>query len=129
MSCTPQVVISAEAPRSELPAWVTKYAVVRKALGEWGVLKALEDIHVARRDGYSLIDGLAVLLAYFCSSESRLHGLRGFCTAMNKGPLGDMLAAMLGRQRLPSSSALSRLLRACGSRRGVGRTASPLRRC
>jgi len=56
MSCTPKVVISPEVARSELPTWVTKFAVVTRALGEWGVLKALEGIHVARRDGYSLIE-------------------------------------------------------------------------
>jgi hypothetical protein len=110
MSCQPRVVISAEAPRSELPAWVTKFALVLQALREWGVLKALEGIHVARRDGYSLIDGFAVLLAYFCSNEKKVNGLRGFCAAMSKSRLGDKLAALLGRQSLPSSAALSRLL-------------------
>ena len=110
MSCKPRVVISAEVPRRELPGWVTKFAVVTQALSDWGVLKALEGIHVARRDGYSLIDGFAVLLAYFCSNEKKLNGLRGFCAAMSRGRLGDKLAAILGRQSLPSSAALSRLL-------------------
>src|SRR5687768_12860130 len=103
MPFLPQVVISAEEPRSELPVWVTKFAVVTKALGEWGILKAIEAIHVYRRDGYSLIDAFGLLLAYFCCNESRRDGLRGFCGAMRSGPLGAKLAGSLDRESLPSS--------------------------
>ena len=55
---TPELQLSEEKPRVELPAWVTKFVVVFSGLRDWGVLKGLESIHVARGDGYSLIDGL-----------------------------------------------------------------------
>jgi hypothetical protein len=109
MSSLLKVVITADEPRRELPAWVTKFAIVAKSLDAWGVLKAIEEIYVARKDGYSLIDAFGVLLAYFCSNERPRNGLRGFCRAMRKG-MGGQLAALLGRESLPSSAALSRLL-------------------
>ena len=79
VSTTPEIQLSEEKPRVELPGWVTKFVVVVNALRDWGVLKSLESIHVARRDGYSLIDGFGLLLAFFCCNETGLGGLRGFC--------------------------------------------------
>jgi hypothetical protein len=113
MSSPLKVVITADEPRRELPAWVTKFAIVVHSLKAWGVLKAIETIYVARKDGYSLIDAMGVLLAYFCSNERPRNGLRGFCRAMSKG-LGKQLAALLGRESMPSSAALSRLLGSIG---------------
>jgi len=110
MSFVPKVVSTPDEPRVELPSWVTKFAVVANSLGSWGVLKAIEEIYVARKDGYSLIDGFCVLLAYFCSDKAHRNGLRGFCKAMSRGSMGSKVAAILGRRGLPSSAALSRLL-------------------
>lgn len=110
VSMTPEIQVSEGKPRVELPAWVTKFVVVVNALREWGSLKGLESIHVARRDGYSLIDGFGLLLAYFCCNETGLGGLRGFCDRINQAGLSDKLAAILGRIGLPSSASLSRLL-------------------
>ena len=110
VSMTREIQVSEEKPRVELPAWVTKFVVVVNALREWGALKGLESIHVARRDGYSLIDGFGLLLAYFCCNETGLGGLRGFCDRINQAGLSDKLAAILGRIGLPSSASLSRLL-------------------
>src|SRR4051812_7324348 len=112
MSLSSEVVILPEAPRSELPAWVTTFAVVVRALSRWGVLKKVEDIHVARKSGYSLIDGFGLLLAYFCCNEKREGGLRGFCGYLQRESLGEKLASLLGRQRMPSSASVSRLLEA-----------------
>ena len=78
---------------------MTKFAVVVNSLGLWGVLTAIEKIYVARKGGYSLIDGFSVLLAYFCCDETHGNGLRGFCRAMSRGPMGAKLAAILGRGR------------------------------
>ena len=110
MSFVPKVVSTPDEPRVELPAWVTKFAVVANSLGLWGVLTSIEKIYVARKDGYSLIDGFGVLLAYFCCDKDYGNGLRGFCRAMSRSSMGAKLAAILGRRAMPSSAALSRLL-------------------
>ena len=114
VSTTPEIQLSEEKPRVELPGWVTKFVVVVNALRDWGVLKGLESIHVARRDGYSLIDGFGLLLAFFCCNETGLGGLRGFCDRINDAGLTEKLAAILGRIGLPSSASLSRLLGSIG---------------
>ena len=93
---------------------MTKFVVVVNALREWGVVKGLEAIHVERRDGYSLIDGFGLLLAYFCCNETGLGGLRGFCDRISEAELSEKLAAILGRISLPSSASLSRLLSSIG---------------
>lgn len=114
MATTPEIHVSEEKPRVELPSWATKFVVVVNALRGWGVLKGLEAVHVERRDGYSLIDGFGLLLAYFCCNESGLGGLRGFCDRISEAELSDKLAAILGRIALPSSASLSRLLSTIG---------------
>ena len=127
MSFIPKVVSTRDEPRVELPAWVTKFAVVANSLGLWGVLTAIEKIYVARKDGYSLIDGFSVLLAYFCCDEVHGNGLRGFCKAMRRGTIGAKLAAILGRRALPSSASLSRLLASRKSHRRTGTSCGPRR--
>ena len=44
------------------------------ALRGWGVLTGLEGVHLERRDGYSLIDGFGLLLAYFCWKWPNVSG-------------------------------------------------------
>lgn len=94
----------------ELPEPLGSGAVLVEELARSGVLaEAASRVRIARKVGYSAIDAL-VYLVYFFAGGPHLGGLRGFCEMYREWV--EVLGALAGRERLMSSSALSRLLSA-----------------
>lgn len=108
MSSQVETVISPGKDREELPSWITEYAVMVTVLGRIGILQTIAGMHIRRQDGYSLIDAFMVFMAYFCNGGSSLRAFLRQCQQMK---WGAKLAAMGGRERWPSSSSVSRMLK------------------
>jgi hypothetical protein len=74
-----------------------------------GVLEQIaQRLRVYRKGGYTSIDGVLFLLAYFCSGKT--EGLKGFDKDVD--PYRSQMAAVGGRKKLPTQSSMSRLLAA-----------------
>lgn len=110
MPSTVEPVILPPSARQELPAWMTKYALIVELLRRWGILAAIAAIPIGRNAaGYALVDAFLVLLAFFCSDD-RKGGIKGFCQRCHRESLAPSLAAIGGRQDWPRQSSMSRLL-------------------
>ncbi len=97
-------------PRSDrLPDWASEGAVLIERLHQDGLLDRIaERLRIVRPGGYVGFDVFIFFLLYFTSSLK--IGLKAFAERVMKHRTG--LAALAGRASLPSSSAISRALRA-----------------
>lgn len=104
----PRAVLTKLPPTDALPNDATEGVILaRFALENPDVIGA-EKVGSARRsDAASLSMAIAYLVAFFCSSNHD-YGLRGFGQRLR--PYAKRLAAAVGLERLPSSSAVSTLL-------------------
>lgn len=115
---TVQVVISEDVDRSQLPKWGVLYVMLVRRLQDDIDFEALEaKLRVRRRGGsYTGLDIVLFLLAYYCCAfiegGKPKGGLRAF--SRRCGAHKDQLAAVAGRERWPTSSSVSRFLKAVG---------------
>ena len=97
----------AASDRSRIPDLLTEGACLLVDLHNRGLVAGVgERLHVRRQGGYCGLDGWLVLFVYYASGAC--CGVKGFWTTL--GRHAERLAALAGRSRLPSPSALSRLL-------------------
>jgi len=90
------------------PSWMGEVAAFAQLLSQTGILTAIQErarFARARMGTYELIDFVVVLIGYALSGEPTL---RAFYDRLH--PFADVFMALFGRSRLPSRSALSRLL-------------------
>lgn len=94
---------------SRLPDWASTFAFVADGLYESGFLDQLSRrIRVQREGGYTTVDVVLFLLAYF-TAELR-GGFREFSASCV--PYTKQMGAMGGRKRLPTQASVSRYLKA-----------------
>lgn len=102
-----RLIVTSKNKTESLPDWATEFVVAATELKSRGVLLEFSRrFEVSRRDGYSSVDALMFLLAYFCSGLK--IGLRPFslkCVAHERE-----LAAVCGRRHWPGSASISRFL-------------------
>src|SRR5690242_9142104 len=92
------------------PCWFGELTVIVHHLQRQGVLAAIEEqVHFARRrfGHYDVIDFVAVLFGYAISGERTLEAFYE-----QIAPWASPFMALLGRDRLPARSTLSRFLAA-----------------
>ena len=95
--------------RTRLPDWASEFALLVAHLQSTGVLTALpQRLQVPRQGGYSGVDILLFLLAFFCWKGPRSLNKFGEACAS----CCDALAAVGGRSSWPSPSSVSRFLAA-----------------
>src|SRR5258706_3208936 len=93
-----------------IPSWFGEVTLIAHHFTRQGGLAAIEEqVHFARRrfGRYEVIDFLVVLFGYAISGEQTLEG---FYERLQ--PWANAFMALLGRDRLPSRSTLSRFLAA-----------------
>jgi hypothetical protein len=110
MTAQPQFVLSQAVPHPELPPWVARFAVLmRVLLHRAETARALEQVRLVRKPGYSFIDELGFLVAFTCWNP---HGsIKEFSRISHQNGLGSILAGILGRDKWPGDSSISRCLK------------------
>jgi hypothetical protein len=102
-----RITVTRKKQNETLPSWATEYVLMVQELERREVLcEFSKRFQVQRRDGYSSLDVLLFLLAYFCSGQK--VGLRPFsrmCSGYER-----QLAAVGGRRCWPDQVSISRFL-------------------
>jgi len=107
MPAAREVVIKKRRAEARLPDWAREGVVVVTYLSENGFLqRVMERFRIERSGGYVGIDAVLLLLFYFSSGIK--DGLRKF-DGRNAG-FREQLAALGGRDSLPTQSSMSRVL-------------------
>lgn len=94
-----------------LPKWAASFRLICEHLRQQGYLERLEELDGLDRrgDSYQLVDIVLFLVAYYCAGALE-EGLRDFWYELRE--YLDEVAALAGRRKLPSSSSVSRFLKA-----------------
>lgn len=91
----------------KLPEWTAQYILLWQFACRSGLIQRWESaIRLERLSGYSSLDLLAFILAYFCSGKR--SGIKSF--AAQTRPCGHLLAAIADRKRWPTQASISRML-------------------
>ncbi len=91
-----------------LPDWLNEGASMLTWLSAHDRLKSIEpSVRIHRQGGYCGLDVFIVLVLYY--SLAKRSALRGFCERIR--PYRKQLAALVGRETLPSSASVSRALK------------------
>ena len=102
-----RIIVTPKEETDRLPAWATEYVYMVQELESRNILTEFSRrFKVQRRDGYSSVDILLFLLAYFCSGQK--IGLRPFSRLCSE--YGSRMAAVGGRRYWPGSASISRFL-------------------
>jgi len=103
------VICEDSAQLDQLPQWAPAFRAICVYLRQEGLIDELEKMDgLGRRaDAYRLIDGVMFLVAYFCANPSE-GGLREFWYDIRQHH--EKLGAWYGRDAMPSSSSISRML-------------------